>query len=88
MEHRIRIDLDDAENNDKLSSIMKVFLKKHREIIIKSYNDVCGYDVQKEWGNINDWFGMGSVTCYELPCETMISCIEDGIFLTIRSPRK
>jgi len=62
-------------------------LRYKRGEVIKAYAEATGmseHEIESEYeGGINDWIGFGSVTCYELPCTTLVGYQEDTLVLTL-----
>jgi len=66
----VRLDvIDNGGGNNLLSDIQMILNLKKPEILL-AYDMVEGYDVEKEFGPIEEWFGFSSVSSYEMRCNT------------------
>ena len=67
--------------------IINNILKVKRSELVRAYAEASGMteqEIEHEYeGGIDDWAGFGSVTCYELPCTTMVGMTEDDLVVTI-----
>jgi len=71
---------EDYGDDENLSGWGNLYKRNKKEIDdwFKEVNKMLGIDVVEEYGEIEEWFGVGAVMCMELGIEVYVKYSDEG----------